>query len=1193
MELQRINEASDASGSRAVPDADRQPRNETSNSQRTRNPALRALTETQPVTTKAGKTRQRLTWNNEMNNNVMRCYYKATKLETLKTGYRPELHRLFTEIYPELTEKVTPQRLIDQKRVILLNKKLTDRAIQIIKEETAIELNHQGIPQQIIRNNNYQQNPNEIQDARAAEPERQTPEVSNNQQANRPQKIKQKNTQEQTHNILNTNIQETIDKEIQTNITKWKGINPENRTPLPKLIYNKHTSNIINTINEKLKNHIERTDTLEDIHLLIYAAATTAITQNKQNIPEQRIQIRRNKTKPKWQIRLENKINKIRQDIGRMTQYIKGNHSKQIMKHIKHITHNNEETPVEILDTLKQKLAVYATRLKRYKESNERRIQNTQFNKNEKQFYQNLDKKEETVITPPSIEEIKNFWENIWTKPKLHNDTATWITTEQERCRNIQQQADHIVTTEELTKTIQKTHNWKAPGIDHIHNFWYKKFTSLHKQLTEQINKIIQEPNKMPQFLTQGKTYIKPKNQETRNPANYRPITCLPTLYKIITAIITQKIDKHLTQCNILTEEQKGCRKNSQGCKEQVIIDSIIMKLTEKQQRNMVTCYIDYKKAFDSIPHSWLLKILEIYKIDQHIRNFLATAMKTWRTKIHLTTDQAQVETDKIKINTGIFQGDSLSALWFCLCINPLSNTLNSTTYGFKIKHQNISQHTISHLLYMDDIKIFAPNKTQMQALLKITEEFTNDTGMEFGINKCKMLHITRGRCTIQETTETLNNETLKNMEPTETYKYLGFDQNTSINHTHIKQQLKRKYKQRLTLILKSQLNSKNTFKAINTYAIPVLTYSFGIIKWSNTDLEELNRLNRTKLTQYRKLHPNSCTERITISRKEGGRGLIDIQALHNTQIENLRKYFQNKTGSLHQAITKADKQYTPLNLRQENVEENMKTTTTEQKKENWSGKALHGNHYNIMQEPSIDKQLSYNWLTIGQLFPETEGFILAIQDRVISTRNYRKYIIKDAIDIDTCRRCHQYKETIEHITGGCKILAGTEYTDRHNTAAKIIHQEMALKYQLIQTHTPYYKYTPENILENEEYKLYWDKTLYTDKTVTSNRPDITFTNKKEKKTYIIDIAIPNDANVIQKEQEKITKYIPLATEIKELWKQKTVTIVPIIISVTGITMNNFINHIKTLGLPIQIHTNIQKAIILKTATIVRKFLQQ
>ena len=62
-------------------------------------------------------------------------------------------------------------------------------------------------------------------------------------------------------------------------------------------------------------------------------------------------------------------------------------------------------------------------------------------------------------------------------------------------------------------------------------------------------------------------------------------------------------------------------------------------------------------------------------------------------------------------------------------------------------------------------------------------------------------------------------------------------------------------------------------------------------------------------------------------------------------------------------------------------------------------------------------------------------------EDQVIATKNYQKYIIKDNnVTTDLCRKCHQFQETINHVEGGYKILAGMDYKDKYNTAAKIIH---------------------------------------------------------------------------------------------------------------------------------------------------------
>lgn len=71
----------------------------------------------------------------------------------------------------------------------------------------------------------------------------------------------------------------------------------------------------------------------------------------------------------------------------------------------------------------------------------------------------------------------------------------------------------------------------------------------------------------IPRTLTQGITYLKPKDAaDTANPVKYHPITCLST-YKILISVITQKLIAH-TIHNKINEEQKGCCKGAQGCKE-------------------------------------------------------------------------------------------------------------------------------------------------------------------------------------------------------------------------------------------------------------------------------------------------------------------------------------------------------------------------------------------------------------------------------------------------------------------------------------------------------------------------------------------------------------------------------------------------------------------------------------------------
>ena len=82
---------------------------------------------------------------------------------------------------------------------------------------------------------------------------------------------------------------------------------------------------------------------------------------------------------------------------------------------------------------------------------------------------------------------------------------------------------------------------WRSPGIDKVSNFWLKNLDEVQEDMVREYSKIIQNAENTPSWLNQGLTYLLPKSAETKSPKNYRPITCLPTLYKILTATLTER----------------------------------------------------------------------------------------------------------------------------------------------------------------------------------------------------------------------------------------------------------------------------------------------------------------------------------------------------------------------------------------------------------------------------------------------------------------------------------------------------------------------------------------------------------------------------------------------------------------------------------------------------------------------------
>jgi hypothetical protein len=87
----------------------------------------------------------------------------------------------------------------------------------------------------------------------------------------------------------------------------------------------------------------------------------------------------------------------------------------------------------------------------------------------------------------------------------------------------------------------------------------------------------------------------------------------------------------------------------------------------------------------------------------------------------------------------------------------------------------------------------------------------------------------------------------------------------------------------------------------------------------------------------------------------------------------------------------------------------------------------------------------------------------------------------------------------------------------------------------------------------NDSFKLYWNRSILTDKTLPFNQPDITFVNKKTKNTFLIDVAVPNTHNLTKTIADKQNKYQELANEICAMWRQKAVQVIPIVISSAGV----------------------------------------
>ena len=151
----------------------------------------------------------------------------------------------------------------------------------------------------------------------------------------------------------------------------------------------------------------------------------------------------------------------------------------------------------------------------------------------------------------------------------------------------------------------------------------------------------------------------------------------------------------------MLPEEQKGCRKGSRGTNDLLYIDRAGIKKVKSRNKNLAIAWIGYKKAYDMVPHSWIIECLYLFGVAENIKSLLVNSMEKW--KVILCSRSSKL--GEVEIKHGIFQGYSLSPLVFVLALIPLSLILRKAKAAYEFSE---SKEKIKHFLFMDDLKLYS-----------------------------------------------------------------------------------------------------------------------------------------------------------------------------------------------------------------------------------------------------------------------------------------------------------------------------------------------------------------------------------------------------------------------------------------------------------------------------------------------------
>ena len=268
--------------------------------------------------------------------------------------------------------------------------------------------------------------------------------------------------------------------------------------------------------------------------------------------------------------------------------------------------------------------------------------------------------------------------------------------------------------------------------------------------------------------------------------------------------------------------------------------------------------------------------------------------MEKW--KVMLCSGNSEL--GEVEIKRGIFQGDSLSPLVFVLTLIPLSLILRKTKAAYEFSE---NKDKINHLLFMDDLKLYNRSEKGLDSLVQTVRVFSEDIGMEFGIEKCAMLAMEKGKIVKSVGIEFPDRKVIKSLQEGESYKYLGILEADKFLEEKMKLNVSKEYIRSLRKVLKSKMNGGILVRGGNTCAVSLLRYSAAFVSWRKSELQAIDRKTGKLFTIYGALHPKSDVDRLYIPRKEGGRGLISLEDCVEFAIKGLEVHVHGSEERLIQ----------------------------------------------------------------------------------------------------------------------------------------------------------------------------------------------------------------------------------------------------------------------------------------------------
>ena len=323
---------------------------------------------------------------------------------------------------------------------------------------------------------------------------------------------------------------------------------------------------------------------------------------------------------------------------------------------------------------------------------------------------------------------------------------------------------DQRITMEELNEAEYVLRPDKSTGYDSLSNEIIKCLVETNPRIILKLFNLVFESNaKIEQWAIAILTPIL-KSGPKMDPSNYRGISILSCLGKLYTAILNKRLMKFVIERGILRPEALGFVAGNRTSDAHLVVHSLIQRYCHQENRKIFSCFVDFSKAFDTIPRDLLFEKLLKYGINGKFFNNI----KTMYTNDNCCIKVGNKLTESFLANQGVKQGCILSPLLFNIFIADIVERFETENCRpIKIDESR----NLSCLLWADDIILLSHSEEGLRNMLSALDSYVNENGMSINTKKTQCMIFNKTGKFIRRSYPMKNGI----IETTKSYKYLGF----------------------------------------------------------------------------------------------------------------------------------------------------------------------------------------------------------------------------------------------------------------------------------------------------------------------------------------------------------------------------------------------------------------------------------